>query len=340
MDMDSDIDGELKTLHIRCGSDIQQTLAEGGFTGDFLEHSTPYCQGPVTLGPERHELMARYITETFGELKGGLQYEGVLRSLQEDDNRLQRSADDYERVVIWKEHDSYDQLVLARLLSHYLHFKRPAVLELIAVNSYPGVERFIGIGQLPAEALRKLWPTRQPVTPAQLALGDLVWNAVASSDPRPLTALALNGTPALPIMAPALQRHLRELPSLENGLNLTEQLVLQLLDEMGTLKLGRILGMLTYGREPLPFMGDWGTFKRIEAMLAASEAVLTRVAAPEGEKYFQQEVSITDLGREVLRGERDWLSLQSPPRWVGGVHIVPGTPGWRWDQGLRWCTFV
>ena len=44
-------DGELRTLHIRCGSDIQNTLVEGGFSGDFLEHSIPYCLGPVTNGP-------------------------------------------------------------------------------------------------------------------------------------------------------------------------------------------------------------------------------------------------------------------------------------------------
>jgi hypothetical protein len=169
----------------------------------------------------------------------------------------------------------------------------------------------------------------------QLALGDQVWHAVASPDPRQLAALARNGTPALPIMAPALHRHLRELPSLENGLSLTEHLVLQVLDEMSPQRMGRVLGMLTYGVEPLPFMGDWGTFRRIEAMLAASEGVLTRVPAATGEPYSRQEVAITDLGRTVLRGGRDWLSLQSPSRWVGGVHIIPGQPAWRWDESRR-----
>src|SRR5215467_10130803 len=87
--------------------------------------------------------------------------------------------------------------------------------------------RFIGLGQLPPEALRLLWPRRKPVTPAQLALGNEAWLGLTSDDPRPLAALVRTGTPALPIMAPALHRHLRELPSVENGLRLTEQLVLQ-----------------------------------------------------------------------------------------------------------------
>ena len=37
----------------------------GGFVGDFMEHATPYCQGPVTMAPERHELMARFLVSAF-----------------------------------------------------------------------------------------------------------------------------------------------------------------------------------------------------------------------------------------------------------------------------------
>lgn len=173
-------DNELKTLHIRCGSDIQNGLIEAGFMGDFLEHSTPYCMGPVTNGADRHELMARFITDTFGELKGGLKYEDVLQGCKQDDERLNVSAKNYERVVIWVEHDSWDQLMLARMLAHYANAQRPRVLELIVVNEFPGAQRFIGIGQLPAEALRLLWSTRKSITSAQLDLGNEVWNALAS----------------------------------------------------------------------------------------------------------------------------------------------------------------
>jgi hypothetical protein len=35
---------------VRCGHDIQNTLKDAGFTGDFYPLITPYCQGPVTNG--------------------------------------------------------------------------------------------------------------------------------------------------------------------------------------------------------------------------------------------------------------------------------------------------
>jgi hypothetical protein len=44
------------------------------------------------------------------------------------------------------------------------------MLELIAADEFPGSERYIGLGQLPSEALRLLWLSRKPVTPAQLAV--------------------------------------------------------------------------------------------------------------------------------------------------------------------------
>jgi hypothetical protein len=319
-------------LHIRCGSDIRSALLEAGFTGDFLEHSTPYCMGPVTNGPDRHELMARFLTDTFGELKGGQEYEQVLEGCKRDDERLHASAADYERVVIWVEHDSWDQLMLARVLAHYESAKRPRVLELIAVNEFPGAERFIGIGQLPGEAFRLLWPARKRITPTQLTLGKEVWNALASVDPRRLASFARNGTPALPIMAPALHRHLRELPSVENGLSLTQHLVLQILSESGTLTLNQVFLELSRSLEPLPWMGDWGLMQTVDAMLQTSDPPFTRQLPSPGERAFRQQLTVTAAGRAVLRGERDWLSLRPPSRWVGGVHIQPGVPAWRWDE--------
>ena len=327
-------DADLKTLHIRCGSDIKNTLDEAGFTGDFLEHAIPYCLGPVTRGPDRHERMARFLVGAFPDARGGLEYESELKGLIDNEERLHRSADDYERVVIWMEHDSWDQLVLLRLLAHYADAKRPRVLELIVVDEFPGGERFLGIGQLPAEALRLIWFGRKPVTSAQLALGRDGWLALSNDDPRDLAALARSGTPALPVMAPALHRHLRELPSVENGLGLTQQLVLQILAE-GSATLNRVFHVLHKEREPLPWIGDLGLRDVVNNMLKTTEPPLTRVMPPPGAREFLQQLTITPVGIALLRGERDWHTLQPPPRWVGGVNVRAGIAGWRWNESTR-----
>jgi hypothetical protein len=339
-------DGDLKTLHIRCGLDIKETLLDAEFVGDFLEHAIPYCLVPVTLGPDRYELIARYLVRAFPETHGGLVYERELEALPLGEQCLHRTAEDYERVVIWMEADSWDQLILARLLAHFANAKRPRVLELIAVDEFPGAARFIGLGQLPPEALRLLWPTRKPVTSAQLALGNEVWSALASSDPRNLAAITRSGTPALPIMAPALHRHLRELPSAKNGLSLTQQLTLQAVSEGSIDKPMRVWAdvyPLIQKRDPIPWMPDLAFRNLINEMLSISDPVLTFTRIPESPGRtsveapgkFLQLLAITELGRAVLRGTRDWLSLRPPSRWVGGVHVRPGIAGWRWDEALQ-----
>ena len=86
-------DGDLKTLHIRCGLDIKETLVDTGFVGDFLEHAIPYCLVPVTLGPDRYELIARYLVKAFPETHGGLVYEQELEALPLGEQRLHRTLD-------------------------------------------------------------------------------------------------------------------------------------------------------------------------------------------------------------------------------------------------------
>jgi len=139
-------------------------------------------------------------------------------------------------------------------------------------------------------------------------------------------------------MAPALHRHLRELPSIENGLSLTEHLVLQILSQ-GSATLNRVFLMMAEGREPLPWIPDLGLLHVVNEMLKVTDPVLVRTPPAPGARWFLQRLAITDAGRAVLSGGLDWHSLLPPPRWVGGVRIQPGVPGWRWDEARRAAIF-
>jgi hypothetical protein len=328
------LDDGIKTLHIRCGHDIQKSLLEAGFAGDFYPVITPYCQGPVTDTPDRHELMARFIVDRFSEPSNPIDYESILDGERRHDGELERTADDYERVVIWMEYDNYDQLALARVLAHYANARRPRVLELVLVEEFPGSERFYGVGQLPPEALRMLWSTRKPITAAQFALGHEAWDALRSPDPRRFAEIARSGTPALRTMAPAFLRQLRELPYVESGMNFMERSILETVAEVGNPMLNRIYWTLL-DRDPMFNIGDAGVLGVVRDIERAVEPPLLRTIGTPGEREFANRFTLTQVGRDVLSGTRDWQSLQPPSRWVGGVHVQPGLPGWRWDDRKR-----
>jgi hypothetical protein len=320
-------DAGIPTLHVRCGSDIQQELLRAGFIGDFLSLWDPFSEGPVTSTADWIEMRARF-------LAGGvidLTHEELLRELTEAEEQLAASASRYERIVLWMEHDSHDQLSLIRCLARYARTGPPRLLELISINHFPGSRRFIGLGQLPPEAMRLLWRRREPVGAEGLALAADAWTALTGDDPRQLAAIMRTGTAVLPHLATALHRHLRELPSLSNGLSLTEHLTLQMLDEK-PMTIGELFRTLHAEREPLPFLGDSTFLYIVTEMERARLPVFTRVPA---EHPFQQRLSITDAGRDVLRGATDWLSLSPPPRWSGGVRIEARGPNWRWDESQQ-----
>ncbi len=338
------LDSDLRTLHIRCGADLKGPLQAAGFHGDFYDHTYPYLLGPVREGPDCLRQRAHFIVERYADMFDPPwapldpdTIKGQLESLEDKERVLHDSAD-YERVVIWSEHDCYDQLTLIRLLGHFAIHRRPPHLELINIGDFPGARRFIGLGELPPEALRMLWATRKPASAAQLQLGLNAWRALANPDPRALAAIMRSDTPALPLLARALHRHLRELPSSVNGLSLTEELALTSLAKEPH-NLNKIFWTMVYSTDPLPGQGDWTVCCRLLDMEAASARVYTRSPGLDHEGRSRPPWTdvfvITELGRTVLRGEVDFRSLNPPRRWVGGVEIAVGNVDWRWDEIKR-----
>lgn len=323
-------DAETPTLHIRCGSDIHDELREGGFTGDFLEVSDPVCMGPV---PDQGDLIAtraRFLADSFGATTGQDVAAMTARLTGERDG-LAAAAGRYRRVVLWMEHDSYDQLILARCLAAFAEHGVPAVLELASADRFPGSERFIGLGQLPPEGLRLLWGQRRRLGADALDGGRAVWAALRRDDPRGLAELAAAGVPGLPHMAGALRRHLAELPGLADGLSLTERMTLALLAE-GDERAGRLFARLMREREPLPWLGDLMYWTILDALGRGREPLYrTAEEAAEGESFWRRRLAITEAGRGVLARRLDRMTLDPPERWVGGVRIAPGGPVWRWD---------
>jgi hypothetical protein len=313
------LDAGARSLHIRCGQDIMHDLALAGFSGDFLSFADVYVEGPVPRTASLEEFVrirAEYIEpgnrDVFDELYG------AYRDLER--------ARDYDAAHIWMEHDSHDQLILARLLHFFSEESmRPPRLHMINVTHFPGFERFVGLGQLPPQALRLLWDDFEDVTDDHLLLGTRVWNSVTSASPEGLMDIVSSGMPALPVMREALLRHLRELPSARNGLSLSEELTLRILSDKGSMTAGKLWGWYNGHYEPRPFMGDTGYWRVIAGLGKADEPALRIDGA--------HSVSLLPFGERLLRNEADWLSANPADRWVGGVRITSSERvNWRFDE--------
>ena len=333
----SSLDGDKKTLHIRCGNDIMTSLAVAGFTGDFLTFADPYVMGAVPQTETESEFIqirAEVISNSFED------HENAYEDLSKDYAALYKAVE-YERVMFWFEHDAYDVFTFLKLLHFYSNQpQRPAEMHYICITSYPGVKKFNGIGQLPAEAMRVLWEQFQMVTDQQLAWGKQAWQAYTAPDPTQFQQLSYADTPDFPELIPAMQRQLRDLPWLQDGLSLTERLTLQILADKGdkgdmqATELFYKWYVLHY--EPLVFLGDAMYWKILDS-LATSKHPAILFHKPSN-KVVEWKVTLTDFGRALLNHHAHWVKSNGISRWFGGTHNHCGSDKqdcWYWDEAKK-----
>ena len=317
----------MSTLHITNGDsagDKLRRIVKGtvSITADPL-HEGP---APPVDGDAWYDVRARFLAN--GDATG----EDIKTTLASWDRAI---VDGYGAgdIVLWFEHDLFDQLALIRTLDLIAGPQRtalPANVSLICIDSFPGVDRFIGLGQLSDDQLETLIGTERAVTPDQYALASEAWRAFRSPDPSELLRIALGPTTALPFLGDALRRFFAEFPSAANGLSRTEELALGALQEGGMA--GGALFVATQAHEERPFLGDSVFFGTLRALASARVPLVTISGGPEVLDLRSHVIAITDAGREVLAGRSDHIALNGIDRWRGGVHLTGrDTALWRWD---------
>lgn len=312
-------DGEATVQHWRCGNDIEHSLRTAGLSGAFHMFDDPMVMGPVPALPEDDYWAVR---SAFAQQAFGLSQRDILQRQNVQRAALTQLNADSE-LVLWCEGDAYDQLFLIRMLASLPAL--PRRLELIEITRVPGIERFIGIGQLAPDLLAWLWPQRRPLGEDALALARRAWAAYTAADPTAWALLAAQDHPVLPLLAPALARQLQELPGADDGLSLTQRLSLRILSTHGELPAGKVFGHLMMSYEPLPYLGDLMFHALLRALI---ETPLPLIKEMPGEHWQQRLLSLTALGEQVLGGHVHWLDLQPAERWVGGVRIVADQAPW------------
>jgi hypothetical protein len=328
--------GGVTVLHITNGDSAAERIHQSGLPGDILPWRDILHTGPVPGGLSLGALSkvrADYIASS-----GAGTADGIASQFTARDAMLEQSHS-YSQVILWFEHDLYDQLQLIQLLDWFAtHDGTGMPLYLICIGSYPGVTKFKGLGQLTGQQLRPLVERRRKVTPAELALGRAAWAAFTAPDPKELESLARGNTAALPFLRAALVRHLEDFPLVHGGVSRTEKQLLEVIrDGMHT---PFEIFIAAQERETSPFLGDATVWSTLSYLTNASAALLEwsggsfALPAPgkPQEAFLRQTVHLTDLGREVVAGRVDWIAVNGIDRWLGGVHLEGKSVPWRWEE--------
>lgn len=321
-----------KRLNITSGGSAVGKLREARIQGEIIPWQDVLHEGPVNASlslRDLSELRALFISE-----RGWDDFAHVSGDFAQRDLTLSK-LDRFDEVVLWFEDDLYDQLQLLQLLSFFSDSKnRRARLSMIVVDGF--------LTTLPPGALGELEPKRAPVTDEQLELGKRAWAAFGSTDPTAIARVVEGDTSALRFISSALTRHLEEFPSRANGLSRSEREALTAIEAGHATPVAAFLEVAKH--QPSVFLGDMVFYWYLERMSDSDTPLVTwkdgsRVVAPRGREdsreFVTGELKVTDLGREVLAGKKDWQRINRNSRWLGGVEIRPGPGGWRWDPDAR-----
>jgi hypothetical protein len=301
-------------LHVTNGDSTTATMERAKLAGDLLPWRDILHEGPVPpFSPgELRRVRAEYLATLVPQGPTEIEAELLAR-----DDRLATAIADCEPVVLWFEHDLYDQLQLVQILAGLPDL--PTRVELICIGSFPGRPDFHGLGELEPDELASLWPVRTAVTPDHVHLARAAWDVVRGDDPHALARAAATPDERLPYLAPALRRLLEELPGTRDGLGRSER---QLLEAVAAGARSRLEAFLAAMRaEEAPFMGDQTAFDR----LAGLAGLVDENGALE----------LTEDGEAVLAGRADRVALIGFDRWIGGLHVHADGPLWRWDAERR-----
>lgn len=320
----------MQRLNITNGDSAVGSLSDAGIEGKIIAWRDVLHEGPVDASLPLDELSKQRARFIAGNNWGDFSH--ISGNFVERDRMIQH-LDYFDEVVLWFEDDLYDQLQLIQLLDFFANgAAQSKKISLIVVDGY--------IPPLSAEELRRLDEERPTVKPEQLELARRAWSAFGSSDPTGIERILQGSTSALPYLERALTRQLEEFPSTINGLSRSEREALTAINEGHVTPVGAFLEVAK--KQESIFLGDLVFYSYLERLSGKEHPLVTwtdgsPVVAPtaaEARDFVNGELQLTPLGRDVLAGKKDWQSINTQPRWLGGVEIKPAS-SWRWDPGTR-----
>ncbi len=263
-------------LNITSGDIARKNIANSGIPGEvFVWHDLLY-DGPRNPGwPDAKTLHARsvFLEQATG---GGLARDYILSTLKGQYSKL-AEAKDSDRIVLWFDACLFDQSMLAHILTCMLH-RGIRDVELLCVDTFPGIEPFNGLGQLRPSQLASLYDQRYPVTDGQFRFAQTVDKAFALQDLTLFNKLSKMTDAPLPWIPAAVTRWLKEQTDPATGLGRLESLALEAI-KGGCETPGDIFSAVAAADTPPQYWGDITLWAKLNA-LADRDPPLVRIEGP------------------------------------------------------------
>jgi hypothetical protein len=298
------------SLHITNGDGVLYLLKKAGILGTHIAWRDGLDEGPVPSGltlEETSALRARYLAARgFGSAIK------LIYDFERRDAQLRRAIE-FEEIILWFEHDLFDQLQLLQILTTLDEMNlEPGRVAVIQSDHY--------LEAMTVDEISPLLRKRRTATAAIFRSARRSWEQFTSPAPGDLLAAATADAIGLPFLRAALHRLCEEFPWTRDGLSRSQRQALYAVAQ-GAAREDELYAR-AQAREEASFLSNRAFELMVQELYASEGALVENVDGL---------VSLTALGRRTLAGDADWLEHRPIDRWIGGVHLH-GESIERWDD--------
>jgi Domain of unknown function (DUF1835) len=269
-----------QALHVTNGESVASTLRETALGGVALSWDDVLHVGPLAFDPAE----SARVRAAFLAAHGWGDTEAIERDLARRDALLERAVREGHSIVLWFEHDLFDQLQLLQILSA-MESPRPGQVELIQSDDY--------LGALDTPALEALWESRRPVAEETFAVARRAWRNICEGD---LEAAAAE-MDTLPYLSAAMNRLAEE----RQPLSRTKRQLLTAIADGARTPLEAF--QANQEQEEAIFLGDAWAFADLHALSEDGLVTALPLPPPRGDyrTFATAQIAITDAGRAAAQ---------------------------------------
>lgn len=318
-----------KRLIITNGQSGIDAIRKAGIQGDLMSWDDVLHEGPVPFGlslAEMSRVRADYLAS-----RGWGDARQILKRFEMRDRQLVEAPTRYDEVVIFVEHDLYDQLQLLQVLAWFEENPAPNL-------TLTGVLPPAHIGYCSTDELRDAFDTRLTYPKESLVEAAKHWSFFTTPYPNHLLAAKEAKSEVLVHIGPAFKRLIEEYPDKRTGLSRIETQMLGLMNDgiMNPVALFRAYQKT----EEAVFLGDWSFWMVLHELAQGKRPLIAtlnnetyRVPPEVGDcsELMNCAFGLTASGKDVLAGHANQLALKNIDRWIGGVHLTKDN-AWCWDS--------
>lgn len=290
-------------LHITNGDSTTNYLKSLNFEGKFITWREMLCEGrtSIDVGSES------FWKTRFDFLKSS--YKVTKKSFIDLTLKEYRSlcqTKGQKEIVLWFEYDLFCQINLIALVSWLKRFRKGEKVTLVCSGDVEGFQKKLGLCELNKEQIQQHFENRVELSIDDIEYADYVWQLYCSDSPLRLdTVKQFNPAHKFLYLDDALDLHLKRFPSVENGLNVVENYILQIADETKPGSKHEFVGNLLKNQDSLGF-GDLQYMQKLDKMKSLFTSFHPVKLSRKGKKVIQNQLNF-------------YQSLRNDESYLGGV---------------------